>query len=485
MRPRSRPLGSTVARIGVLLASAAMFLSVSTPSHASQASISISPSVGHPLERTVVTGSGFRPNEVVGMSFDRLGFGTTLAGPDGSFVFRRLVPRSAPPGRATVSAVGRQSGAHARARFLVRTNWPMFHGGSARNGSNPYENVLSLATVSGLAEAWSFTTFPGLDSSPAVVNDVLYVGSSDKNVYALDATTGAERWKFSIGTLVFSSPAVFDGVVYMGADDGIFYALDAATGAEVWSVATGATHSSQSSPVVVDGVVFAGAGDSRVHALDAATGAEVWSFATSGPISSSPAISRGVLYIGSSDDSLYALETSTGAELWRFTTGGAVSYAPAVADNMVFVGSADDHVYALDAATGIERWSFSSAGTPTSPSVSHGILYVSAGYPDRSVYALDATTGALRWTFSYGGGWSSPTVANGVLYIGSDDRNLYAVDAVTGDRLWSAYLPDGAGLRSTPAVANGWVYIGQDGYYGSPVLSAFHLSGPPRVHGPH
>jgi len=401
----------------VLLVSIAMSLTISTHSYAGQASISISPSFGHPLQRIAVTGSGFGPNEVVGIAFDKLAFGTTVAGPDGSFVFRKRVPGAALPGRATVFAVGRQSGARARRPFLVRTNWPMFHGRPDRDGFNPYENVLSPATVPGLAEAWSFIRFGGFDSSPALANGVLYVGSSDKNLYALDASTGAERWSFPIGNLVLSSPAVADGVVYTGADDGIFYALDAATGAKVWSVATGATYGTQSSPVVVNGVVFAGAGDSKIHALDAVTGAEVWSFTTGGQVSSSPAISQGVLYIGSSDQYVYALETSTGAELWRFGTQGVVRYAPAVAGNMVYVGSDDDHLYALDATTGMVRWSFSLAGPPTSPSLAHGTVFVAAGYPDRSVYALDATTGSLRWSFPYPGGWSSPTIANGVLEV--------------------------------------------------------------------
>jgi eukaryotic-like serine/threonine-protein kinase len=34
------------------------------------------------------------------------------------------------------------------------------------------------------------------------------------------------RWRFETGKLVGSSPSVFGGVVYVGSDDGFLYAID-------------------------------------------------------------------------------------------------------------------------------------------------------------------------------------------------------------------------------------------------------------------
>ena len=76
-------------------------------------------------------------------------------------------------------------------------------------------------------------------SSPAVVNGVVYFGSDDGNVYALNASTGAKLWSYATGDGVDSSPAVANGVVYVGSDDGNVYALNASTGAKLWSYATG------------------------------------------------------------------------------------------------------------------------------------------------------------------------------------------------------------------------------------------------------
>ena len=55
---------------------------------------------------------------------------------------------------------------------------------------------------------------------PAVVDGIVYIGSGDNYVYALDAGTGEERWRFETGQMVVSSPAVVDGVVYVGSTDG-------------------------------------------------------------------------------------------------------------------------------------------------------------------------------------------------------------------------------------------------------------------------
>ena len=141
------------------------------------------------------------------------------------------VPASALPGAADLTAVGRHSGLSAQAEFLVSTSWAQYRYTSTHHGVNPYENVLSTSTVSGLDVAWSFPTGGSVQCSPAVADGVVYVGSQDGNVYALDAATGAQAWSFPTGAPVtFSSPAVADGVVYVGSNDGKVYSFTLAGG---------------------------------------------------------------------------------------------------------------------------------------------------------------------------------------------------------------------------------------------------------------
>jgi eukaryotic-like serine/threonine-protein kinase len=77
---------------------------------------------------------------------------------------------------------------------------------------------------------WTFRTGAAVISTPAVANGTVYVGSSDHNLYALDAASGALRWQFATGGRVTSSPAVAAGPVYFGSFDSNLYALDAASG---------------------------------------------------------------------------------------------------------------------------------------------------------------------------------------------------------------------------------------------------------------
>ena len=109
-----------------------------------------------------------------------------------------------------------------------------------------------------------------VDSSPAVANGYVYVGTGesanpDKNVYCLNALTGAKIWNYTTQDGVNSSPAVAGDYVYVGGWDGNVYCLNASSGANIWTYTTG-NHVS-SSPAVWDGIVYVGSWDHHVYAL--------------------------------------------------------------------------------------------------------------------------------------------------------------------------------------------------------------------------
>ena len=54
---------------------------------------------------------------------------------------------------------------------------------------------------------------------------MVYFGSFDSNLYAVDAETGEEKWRFETGDRVLSSPTIADGAVYFGSDDGHLYGV--------------------------------------------------------------------------------------------------------------------------------------------------------------------------------------------------------------------------------------------------------------------
>jgi outer membrane protein assembly factor BamB len=366
-------------------------------------------------------------------------------------------------------------------------DWTEFHRDNMQRW-NPYETVLNVNNVGSLQLKWEKPTggkynYFGLNSAPAVVNGVVYIGSPtgtygggspNYSFYALDASTGATLWSFNTGSPVQSSPAVANGVVYFGSGDDNVYALNASTGAKLWSYTTGG--GIDSSPAVVNGVVYFGSEDDNVYALNASTGAKLWSFTTGSGIGSSPAVANGVVYVGSSDGNVYALNASTGAKLWSYDTnalnGGPVISSPAVVNGVVYVSSgfnSNGIVYALNAGTGALLWSYATGGEVwSSPSVVNGMVYI--GTYAGSVIALNASTGALLWSFGTSEFWqSSPAVANGVVYVGSGvlsccavlgpglcPGNIYALNASTGALLWSYTL---GVWNSSPAIVDGVLYI--------------------------
>jgi uncharacterized repeat protein (TIGR01451 family) len=347
-------------------------------------------------------------------------------------------------------------------------DWTQFHRDNMQRW-NPYETTIGVGNAGSLQLKWKVPNgaFFALTSSPAVVNGVVYVGSDDNNVYALDANTGAKLWSYATGDRVDSSPVVTNGVVYVGSSDHNVYALNANTGALLWRHSTGGGEV-RSSPAVANGVVYVGAFENyTLYALNASTGALLWSYDTGGAVFGSPAVANGVVYIGSDGGNVYALNAGTGAKLWSFATGGPVASSPAVANGVVYIGSSDGKVYALNTGTGARLWSFdtgtaTAGGVFSSPAVANGVVYI--GDLNGNVYALNAGTGARLWSSNMGIPVDSgPAVANGVVYVSAEDNSilmsgsaLFALNASTGARLWS--YPTSS-LSSSPAIVDGVVYV--------------------------
>ncbi|MGW9211334.1 outer membrane protein assembly factor BamB family protein [Embleya sp. NPDC055664] len=300
---------------------------------------------------------------------------------------------------------------------------------------------------------WTYTTADRVTSSPTVANGVVYVGSWDHNVYALDAATGIEKRRYPTGRRVLSSPAVVGGVLYVGTGDGRLYALDAATGDQKWWYSTGYD---VPTPAVANGMVYTSRWDRNVCALDAATGNEKWRYPTEHPVVSSPAVVDRVVYVGGGEV-VFALDAATGTEKWRHTIESEVS-TPAVANGVVYVAGRNGNVFALDAATGTEKWHHTTYGV-SPPAVVDAVVYI--GSLATAVYALDAATGTEKWRYPTRDLVEpSPAVVDGVVYICSNDRNVYALDAATGTEKWR--YPTGDLVEWSPVVAGGVIYISDD-----------------------
>ena len=102
-----------------------------------------------------------------------------------------------------------------------------FRGNLQRTGEQPGPGPLSDPVLQ-----WSFMAAGPIVVGAVAVDGIVYLGSWDHYLYALDQATGRVRWRFEAGAGFFSSPAYHAGVLYAGGNDGVLYAVDAATGRE-------------------------------------------------------------------------------------------------------------------------------------------------------------------------------------------------------------------------------------------------------------
>ena len=216
-------------------------------------------------------------------------------------------------------------------------------------------------------------------SAPAVTPGVVYSGSEAGNLVAVDAVgmtnctptpsgtpdsfprgTCTALWSTPTGGRIPATPAVSGGVVYVGSEDTKLYAIDAdgcggPTCGPLWTGTTGAAV--RSSAAVANGMVYVGSDDGRLYAFasegcGSPTCPPRWTAATGAAIESSPAVANGVVYVGSDDGRLYAFAAAgcgapTCTPLWSYSAGAAVRSSPAVANGMVYVGSEDGRLHAF------------------------------------------------------------------------------------------------------------------------------------------
>jgi outer membrane protein assembly factor BamB len=361
-------------------------------------------------------------------------------------------------------------------------DWLMYRHDVQRIGS-----TTSTASAGNLL--WQFNTGDKIRSSPAIVNGVVYEGSNNGIIYALNATNGSLIWQYNSGSQVESSAAVANGVVYVGilwdGHNGYVIALNANTGSLIWRFLTNS--GIESSPTVVNDTVYIGSFNGYIYALNATNGALIWSYFTGSSTFSSPSIVNGVLYQGADNGNVYALNANNGTLIWSYQTGSQVYSTPAIVDNVAYVCSDFGTVYALKVSDGSRIWQ-ASIGSGTdhsddSPAVANGMVYIGArnGY-----YALNATDGKQIWFFTspysarqlQGYVYSSPAVSGNVVYFGSCDSYVFALNAFNGSMIW-AYRTGGF-LFASPSVVNGVLYIGSyDGNIyalGTPINSPAPIS---------
>jgi outer membrane protein assembly factor BamB/tRNA A-37 threonylcarbamoyl transferase component Bud32 len=312
-----------------------------------------------------------------------------------------------------------------------------------------------------VAPKWRFRCEDEVRSSPRIADGVIYVGSYDNNLYALDASDGSFIWKFPTEGGIASTPFVHKDMVIIGSEDGRLYAISRQLGDQIWTCPTRGCI--RSSAQVEYGHCFFGSDDGCLYAINVQTGKTVWQFQSAGPIRSSPLVVGEMVYVGSDDGYVYSLDLRSGATQWKHSTSRRVTSSPAHSNNLIYIGSADGYLYAINARSGWPVWRFRTRGYVLStPLVVGETVYI--GSTDGKLYAIEANTGRERWNYDSGSPiTSSATIGNELVYIGSNNGAVHAIHAVQGQRVWQ-YVTGGP-VPSSPVVDNDLVYVGSTDHY--------------------
>lgn len=319
----------------------------------------------------------------------------------------------------------------------------------------------------------------------------VFVGSSDRGLYALRAEDGSHIWRFETLGFVQCQP-LYDpeaDAVYFGSNDGALYRVDARDG----------------------------------HLR--------WRFMTNAEVSRRPILAGRVLYVTNANDTVLALNADTGRLLWHQHRTPAMGmevagYAgPTLFRDKIYTGFSDGTVVAFDAQTGEERWQpvdlaaeaeqtlgelpqqLDVDTTPVPDEIEQGAVVYVASYAG-GVFALDAETGAQVWSNPGVFGvtdlllWSEPARPGGpgqperparkVLIASSGTTGIWGLEPGTGKELWRRSVPQGGVSASVPWAGALLVSASQLGLFlisplGGELIDGIHVadgvSMTPAVHG--
>lgn len=187
---------------------------------------------------------------------------------------------------------------------------------------------------------WKFETQGPVHCSPAVVAGRTFISGCDEHLRVIDIETKEQIGDLPLETVLIASPAIVGDMLYVGTYSSDVVAVDWKTMKEVWRKRTSETEERiQSSAAVTDELVIVGGWDRVVKALNRRTGLPVWNFLTRGKVDSSPAVVGERVFVGSNDGNLYELNLADGKERWKYNVGKAISAGPAIGEGVLVVGS--------------------------------------------------------------------------------------------------------------------------------------------------
>jgi len=343
-------------------------------------------------------------------------------------------------------------------------------------------------------------------SGTAVQEGIIYVGTMDGRVVAINSSTENLKWSYttapvtapssglscgqtSAATAIYGTPVVDGDIVYIGTYSGQVLALNMLArsqnltfpqqryGEWEWDCPI---DNAKSNAIVADllvreDAIYVSSSNSRLYSLDKEFGDLNWESKvldeTHRKLWTSPAIQGNTLYISTYDGYIYALSIVTGELLdWSFGSETGFASSPVIYGDTIFVGSFDRYLYAVKIGTDVPTWKFPQeepagnwfwaspvtggklwefdAGNPivTSPVLMDDLLIVTDESGTVYVFDLSAEFGdeavPLKTISIDADVKSSFCAQEGLVYIRGEDNQLYVVDIDRGGVSWKVDLTE-------------------------------------------
>jgi outer membrane protein assembly factor BamB len=291
-----------------------------------------------------------------------------------------------------------------------------------------------------------------VNSCSSISSDaVVYIASSDKNVYSF-SNSGTSTWPpLPLGGVMSTTPAIDEtgGLIYVGIENKNFVAIDRTTGKVTWNFFTDAPIRS-SAVITADRLLVFSTVVGTINALDLNNSIggipQRYILSAGDSIIGSPAIDpQGAIYFPALHGKSVKVRVGRGSGIsmsWQQQNGPAVSASLLIdGRGTLFMASLDSSLYAIDTATGFVKWSHKTAGAiRTTPTISTlGIIYL--GNTKGEVIALDAS-GVEQWYYKDSAAIVAPLLYDGgMLFAGTSSGKVLALND--------------ASLSSNKSLANG------------------------------
>lgn len=374
-----------------------------------------------------VYGVDIGPAEIVGdtFTFEPLGIRLTLAGEalEGTFAPARLPVKLARGGTFTEEPPAPVVTAGPSPVWTRELSAQVWASPAARDG-HVYVGAVdgrfhALRARDG-GEVWTWNGTHALYGEACVDSDALYFVDDAGELVSLKRADGSLRWRFALHDAALATgarptnetfnrrtpvPVIDDGVLYVGSTDGGVYAIDARTGKKLWR------HDARAR--IYAGIALRGdelivaCYDGTILRLDRRTQRESARRTLPGACVSTPVFAGDAIVVGCRDYMLYGIDAASTEIAWRDSYWFSwIESVPRLVDGTLYVGGSDfRRVSAVDPADGRMLWSTDvrglTWGTPVvtattvfaGTSAQRGALIEHEG----GLVALDRQSGAVKW----------------------------------------------------------------------------------------